>query len=142
MRHIVLNLIVLAALTYGAAADAQPADAPPVRIEGCSVSGQAVMQNPKIGLRLPRVSGVTIAYVNERDIIATEVHFRVRYQGETGTLVDRGSLAPGKKITREFTTFNAIFNGSGSVDCAVTSVVFADASHWDAPVEAGSDRRR
>lgn len=96
------------------------------------------IQDPeRPGPRESTADGLTIVYSNDRDVAATEVHFRARYQGSTLNLVDRGTFAPHVKLWREFNNFSLIYGGS-QADCSVTSVTFSDGSHWNTPAQAAS----
>ena len=65
-------------------------------------------------------------------MIAAEVRFRVKYAGKTLVFADRGSFAAHAKVSREFTEFPAVYNGS-KVECRALSAIFADGTRWDAP---------
>jgi hypothetical protein len=128
------TLVLLASLMATAAAAGAVETAPdagPMKIESCSASEQSVLENPKIGIRTAQVSGVTIVYTNESAIAATDVRFRVRYGGATYTVDDRGALAAGRKISREFTSIDASYRGTAA-DCSVLAVTFADGTSWSA----------
>jgi hypothetical protein len=113
--------------------DAQP----PIAVERCTMSESTAPPNMLTNNAQPAMaSGLSILYSNGRDVAATEVDFRVHYNGQTLKLVDRGSFPPHEKLTRGFSKFNVAFAGS-SADCAVTAAVFADGSHWTAP-DAGA----
>jgi hypothetical protein len=129
--------VLLACGPLPAVADGQDA-APPITIDRCTMSEHPRIQDPeRAGPRVSAADGLTIVYSNDRDVAASEVHFRARYQGQTLDLVDRGSFASHVKLSREFNHFNVIFGGSPA-DCFVTSVTFSDGSRWDAPAEAAS----
>ena len=131
---------VAAFLTYTlpAHADDAPDVAPPIRIDNCTMSEHPRIENPeRAGPRVSTADALTIIYSNNRDVAATEIHFRARYRGKTLNLVDRGSFAPHVKLTRGFSSFDLIFSGSPA-DCSVTSVTFSDGSHWDVPTAAVS----
>ncbi len=119
----------------------EPEPPNPIDVTRCSVSEQPVIENPKIGFRPAQVSGVTIVYTNTRDVAAAEIRFRIRYGGLTRFVVDRGALPPGKKISREFSTIDAIFSGD-SADCSATSASFTDGTKWSAADTATPAPRR
>jgi len=123
----------------GASAGAalSPPNAAPITIRECSVGEDAARMNPLIGVQPPRTSGVTIAYVNDADVAASEIHFRVKYRGRTLAFVDRGAFPPHAKLTRTFANMSEVFTGN-SADCSVTSATFADGSRWDPATPAPS----
>jgi hypothetical protein len=56
------------------------------------MSEHAIIEDPeKAGPRESTADGLTIVYSNDRDISATEIHFRARYRGQALNLTDRGS---------------------------------------------------
>jgi len=134
-----ITLLVIAAplswLAVPAAAQGGADAVVPITIDHCTIADQAALDNPRIGMRTSSVAGLTIVYTNDRDVAASEVDFRVRYQGRTLKFVDRRSIPAHAKISREFSNFNAVFYGN-SADCSVTSAAFADGTRWDGSGQA------
>lgn len=124
-------VLFTALVAPAAASDSAGSEAAPIKIESCSAAEQSVMESPKIGFRTAQVSGITIVYTNGAAVAATNIRFRVRYGGGTYAVDDRGSLAAGRKISREFTSIDASYRGTPA-DCSVTAVTFADGTVWPA----------
>jgi hypothetical protein len=136
-QAIVCASAFLLASSLGAAA-AEGQDAAPVTIESCTMSANAIVQDPeRAGPRTPSIDGLTIVYSNDRDVAATEIHVRARYRGRTFNLVDRAAVSPRTKATHLFRSLSGIFAGT-QADCSPVSVVFSDGSRWDAPAELTS----
>jgi hypothetical protein len=129
-------LLAAFAASFACSASPAPADVPiaqaPISIDHCSVDEAAAIENPKAGPHTSFADGIVIGYTNERDATATEVRFAVKYAGKTLSFADRGTFAAHAKVSREFTKFTAVYNGS-KVECRVLSATFADGTRWDAP---------
>jgi hypothetical protein len=131
-------IAVVAAAISGSAAAADGSAPMPIAVDGCTMSENPAPPNMLTNnAQPPMASGLGIVYTNERDVAATEVDFRVHYNGQTLKLVDRGLFAPHAKLSRNFNKFSVAFAGS-SADCSVTAAVFADGTHWNAADAAPS----
>jgi hypothetical protein len=128
-------LLSIAALLPARALAATLDGAAPITIDHCTVAEQAVVRNPRSGFRMSPAGALTIVYTNDRDVAASDIAFRVSYQGRSRTFIDRGSFAPHTKISHEFNSWGAIYDGS-SADCSLISAAFADGTRWDAVSQA------
>lgn len=130
MRGALVAAVAAAVPQIASAAD--PSTAPAIAVERCTMSESPAPPNMLTNNAQPSMaSGLSILYTNQRDVVATEVDFRVRYNGQTLKLVDRGSFAPHEKLSRGFGKFSVAFAGD-TADCTAVAAVFADGSRWTA----------
>jgi len=106
--------------------------AAPIRIERCAVNVRSFLQDPFNGMRMNFVSGISLRFVNVRDVAATRVNISLHYQGATETMVAGGTFAAGDLIDRDVAAFSAALYAGPSPNCSVTSATFADGSTWSA----------
>jgi hypothetical protein len=108
---------------------AQPAAPPvsaPVKIAECFY-----VAPPIVGFDgMPaQPDAIRIAFVNDSQRVATNVHFVVRYGNHTQTIDESGRFSPGVLIDHEFTPI-ADATPSKPARCSVEAVTYTDGSRW------------
>jgi hypothetical protein len=104
----------------------------PIRIERCAVDSRTLLTDPFNSIRTNAVTGVSVRFVNARNVAATRVTLLLRYVGLTESIEATGTFAEGRAIDRTLTAFTAVDYSSAAADCRVASAVFADGTRWDA----------
>jgi hypothetical protein len=127
-------LILVAGLAAEAAAEPRPQVVPtadaPIRIERCAVIGRAESRDPFNALPENYVSGIAIRFASLRAAPATLVRFRVRYEGSSDTVVERGTFTANVPIQRVFPSFSGSFIDGDTASCTALSATFGDGSAW------------
>jgi hypothetical protein len=74
--------------------------------------------------------GVDVSYVNSAPVPAIQVNFLVRYHGQGGVVIDKGSFTQGAEITHTLTNsfMGYSYQGPNPGLCRVNKVVRADGS--------------
>ncbi|HTX59030.1 MAG TPA: hypothetical protein VMH02_05075 [Verrucomicrobiae bacterium] len=74
--------------------------------------------------------GIAVSYVNARPVPAVQVNFFVRYHGQTGIVIDKGSFTQGAVVTHTLTNsfMGYAYEGPTPNLCRVNKVVRADGS--------------
>lgn len=71
-----------------------------------------------------------VSFVNTAAIAATDVDFKVVLNGETQTVRDHGTFAPGVTIDHTFSQFAGAAYRTSAATCNVVAVRYADGSSW------------
>lgn len=132
----IVGAATLALAPLAAGADETMAFSPsssPVAVHACAVGSKSTILS-YVGA-LQTTDGLQLSFANRNAVTATSVTFRVRYNSEEQTIVERGSFAPGSLVSRDLPEFaNRAYVGDDAV-CAVTAVQLADGSTLLPPSE-------
>jgi hypothetical protein len=106
----------------GAARASAPA---PVQLLDCRINHRMSFVDP--------YRAATIAFVNRGDTTVDDIHFRIRYAGQTADVLDRGSFSKDVNVNHDYRVFwNVPFAGAKPSSCSVEYVHFADGRSWAA----------
>ena len=94
--------------------------AQPVDVQSCVVKPATFLSENNLGAR-ERVDQINVSFVNRGSAPLTSVTFRIHYNGETQTVVDRGSFAPGTNIEEHLGAFEFEPYSAASASCEVIS---------------------
>lgn len=125
------GLLVGATLTAPASAATGPVAmsmAAPVAVTSCR-QDVTYIDPSYYGPRLAEASE-NVSFVNTGAIAATDVDFKVVLDGETQTVRDHGTFAPGVTIDHTFSKLAGTAYRSSAATCNVVAVRYADGSSW------------
>jgi hypothetical protein len=121
MRRILLTVLVLGTMLVPAQAQVAATPVPwiaPIVITNCELTERRGLVPAK---------GLTITWVNKRQIPLKTIDFEVKYGGETQRVTDMGTYTHGAVITKSFSLFRDFqFVGSKPDSCRVAQAIYAD----------------
>lgn len=130
---------IFAALIPASVTLAKPAS--PIIVDYCHIQyEQGPNVTPSAAVALTKKSGpLEIKFTNESEKTANIVRFGIHMEGETASIRDVGSFAPGITIHHKFRDFSGrtkfIFSSEPQPKCSVQYVKFTDGSTWSAEEE-------
>jgi hypothetical protein len=120
-----LTALSALAATLAVSGTATPPAQYPIAVTQCNLF-QNVFALPEGGPS-PATRSLQISFVNHSPVAAKAVRFIIRYGGATQTIDDRGTFSQNVAIEHSFDPSSV---NSGSAQCEVASVTFADGTTW------------